>query len=63
MAEVSVLTLSIDSDDDGQYWLSIENHLELGRKGPFDTQEAAARAATTFLQEVVAKMTKQALGV
>jgi len=61
MADTLVATLAIDQDDDGQFWLSLENRTDLGRKGPFVSEEEAATQAAAFLEETFGTLVAKAL--
>lgn len=62
MADLPLMTLVVDADEDGAFWISIDGQEELGRKGPYATELEAAAHVSAFLNEVVAALTLAALG-
>lgn len=63
MADVALMTLSIDEGEDGQFWISIEGQPEMGRHGPFESELEAAENAAAFINEVLAAVTRANLGI
>lgn len=61
MADNLVATLAIDQDEDGQFWLTLEDRTDLGRKGPFTSEEEAAVHAVAFLEETFGNLAAKAL--
>lgn len=60
MAE-TIATLAIEPDENGKFWISLDGAEDLGRKGPFETEEEAADAASALLEEIYINLANFAL--